>query len=266
MICVLCLFFLFSIEINAINEKDEIKKKNSNKFYFDVGEELLYDVDFYFIHLGTIKLEVFGYYENKDVKVFKTRVLIKSNPSLPFVNIEQRYESHISENGYPIYFLATEPEKDYIKFTEYKFNYEKKKIYILKGKYNPYQIWTDSTAELKEKYQDGLSLFYFARNFSGLDSSIRVSVFIVEKYGDALINFTSKKISVKNKELKLNFDAYYLNGIANFVGVYGLTGKFEAYFSADKESVPILAKMNVIIGSVNIKLKEWRKNKWKTHD
>jgi hypothetical protein len=256
------LFFTFIIFFYTEFCSDDNESKKSLKFKFDVGEELLYDVDYYFIHLGTIKLEVFGFYETKGKKFYKTRVFIKSNPDLPFVKLEQTYESHISEEGYPVYFLATEPEKNYVKFTEYKFDYEKKKLYVLKGKNNPYQIWTDTVGTLNERYQDGLSLFYFARLYSGCDTTILTPTLIAEKRGNAEINFTSNKYKIKNKDENFEFDAHHLYGIANFIGVYGLSGKFEGYFSTDEHSVPIYAKIKVIIGNVEIKLKEWRKNKW----
>jgi hypothetical protein len=52
------------------------------------------------------------------------------------------------------------------------------------------------------------------------------------------------------------------DGRADFVGIFGLTGGFEGWFSNDEARVPIMAKMKVLIGSVTIELMRWNRPGW----
>ena len=54
----------------------------------------------------------------------------------------------------------------------------------------------------------------------------------------------------------------FMDGKANFIGVFGLTGGFRGWFSDDAERVPIIAKLNVLVGSVTLELKEWKHGNW----
>ena len=53
-----------------------------------------------------------------------------------------------------------------------------------------------------------------------------------------------------------------LDGSTDFISVFGLTGYFEGWFSNDEASIPIVAKMKVIIGNVTLKLKSWKRAGW----
>ena len=53
-----------------------------------------------------------------------------------------------------------------------------------------------------------------------------------------------------------------LDGETEFRGIFGLTGYFEGWFSDDESAVPIVAKMQVIIGSIKLELKQWKKKGW----
>ena len=46
------------------------------------------------------------------------------------------------------------------------------------------------------------------------------------------------------------------------IQIFGLTGVFEGWFSDDAASVPISAKMHVLIGSVRIELLRWKRSNW----
>lgn len=228
----------------------------------EVGEEIIYVVKYSFIELGKVKLQILSK-EEKDGKVFyKTKVYMDSNPGIPFVNLHQIYESYFNQQNCSDYFRATEKEKNYVKFTEYFFQYEKNQIHVKKGKFNPFQIWTDSTAKIKTNYQDGLSLFYYARLNTGQKKSVDIPCFVTEKFETTRINFynTIEKISIDAVDYDISCTK--LDGYTTFVSVFGLTGKFEGWFTNDQYAVPVLAKMKVIIGDITLELKEWRKKNW----
>ena len=79
---------------------------------------------------------------------------------------------------------------------------------------------------------------------------------------DTYIDFTGERTSVEVDAIEYPVDVIGFEGEANFVGIFGLTGGFEGWFSNDEARVPILAKMKVIIGSVTIELMKWKREGW----
>lgn len=227
-----------------------------------VGEEITYIVRYSFIKLGEVKLRINEKKSKNGKTIYKTKAFIDSYPGIPFVSLHQIYESDFNQNQYAEYFRATEKEKNYVKFTEYNFEYEKKRLKVKKGKFNPYQIWTDSTTSLNKYYQDGLSLFYYARMNTGISKKVNVPCFVTEAFENTKINFYDKVEPIKIDAVDYDIACVRLDGSTDFVSVYGLTGNFEGWFTNDKYAVPTIAKMKVIIGNVTLELKEWRKGKW----
>ena len=43
-----------------------------------------------------------------------------------------------------------------------------------------------------------------------------------------------------------------------FVGIAGVKDEFKGWFSPDRQSVPVIAKMKAFIGSVGIELIRWK--------
>lgn len=228
-----------------------------------VGEDITYVVRYSVFKLGEVRLKILEQKDKNGHAYYKTKAYIDSYPGVPFVDLHQIYESMYDARGYSNFFRATEKEKDYIKYTEYYFNYDKKRIHVKKGKYRPDEVWTDSTAYAKTNYQDGLSLFYYARMNTGQKKSVDVPCFVTEEFVFTRINFHDKTEAIQSDAAGYKIPCSYLNGHTDFVSIFGLTGNFEGYFTNDIYAVPVLAKMKVIIGNVSLELKDWRIGNWK---
>lgn len=227
-----------------------------------VGEEITYVVRYSFVKLGEIKLKVIQKKEEKGVVFYKTIAYIDSYESIPFISIHQIYESSISENLYSIFFRGTEKMEDYVKFTTYDFYYDINQVRVRKGRYNPYKLWIDSTKNIYDYYQDGLSLFYYARLNMDRRGTIDAKVYMNEKEESVLLNYYNRIENIKIDAVDYNIPCKYLNGKINFVGIYGLTGNFQGWFSYDKYAVPIKANLQVYVGSISVELIDWRRNLW----
>ena len=233
----------------------------SNK-HLEVGEELTYVVSYTFIKLGEIKIIV----KNKKVidgkNYYSTIAYMDSYSGIPFVDLHMIYESTLNTEYYSEFFRGIVKKEEYTTFTDYTFNYSKSIIKIKKGKIKPYQLWTDSTTSAKHEYQDGLSILYFARMFSGSDKSINVPCFVNEKKEYTLINSYPKVEGVSIDAVDYDVSCVKIDGKMKFISVFGLTGYFEGWFSDDDAAVPIVAKLHVIIGSVKVELKSWKREGW----
>jgi hypothetical protein len=110
--------------------------------------------------------------------------------------------------------------------------------------------------------QDGLSILFYARMNFGEQRTVTVPCFVNEKEEKTVINFFNESEPVSIDAVDYEIDCRRLNGRTDFVSIYGLTGDFEGWFSNDSFSVPILAKMNVIIGSIDLELIKWNEKLW----
>jgi hypothetical protein len=228
-----------------------------------VGEDITYVVKFGFIRLGEVRLIILDKKEKNGEVFYRTKAYIDSYSGIPFVSIHQVYESNFNANQYSNYFRATEREKNYIKFTEYFFEYNKNKILVKKGKFNPFQMWTDSTAKISKKFQDGLSLFYYARLNTGTVKTVSAPCFVTEKFETTKINFYNQVEGINIDALNYDIACVKLDGYTTFESIYGLTGDFEGWFTNDKYAVPVIAKMKVYVGNVTLELKQWKKKDWR---
>lgn len=238
-------------------ETDVISKRE-----LKVGEELTYIVKYSVMKLGEVKLKV------KDKKTvggktyYITYAYIDSYSDIPFVDLHQIYESFVDKDIYSDYFRALILGDEFTAYTEYDFNYAKLKIHIMKGKVNPPQVWTDSTTSADKKYQDGLSIFYYARMNSGQEKSVKVPCFVTEAKVYTDLNFHNEIEGVSIDAVDYDVACVKLDGETDFVSVFGLTGYFEGWFTADEAAVPIVAKMKVIIGNITLELKSWKREGW----
>jgi hypothetical protein len=225
-----------------------------------VGEDLTYVVKYAFFNLGEVRVKVLEKTKINNTTVYKTIAHIDSYPDLPIVSLHQIYESYIDSSLFPLKFFAEIFGDDTV-FVEYNFR-EHSRIAMRKGKYNGSRLWLDSTAYINHRMQDGLSILFYARMNFGEQRTVAIPCFVNEKEEKTVINFFNESEPVSIDAVDYDIDCRRLDGRTDFVSIYGLTGDFEGWFSNDSFSVPILAKMNVIIGSINLELIKWNEKLW----
>lgn len=226
------------------------------------GEEITYLVRYGFIKLGEIRLKVINQKTEKGEILYNTIGYIDSYPGLPFVDLHQIYESKVNKNYFSNFFRGTVKKEEYTTFTEYYFDYPNKSLKVKKGKVHPYELWTDSTGVAETEYHDGLSIFYWARMNLGQKKTVKVPCFVNEEKVFTLVNYYSKPEKMEIDAVDYEIPVWRLDGHTDFVSVFGLTGHFEGWFSQDEACIPIVAKLNVIIGKVTVELIKWKRPGW----
>jgi len=255
---------MFSIAsgFQAKTESEFLKSGFFSNKEFKVGEELTYVVKYSVLNLGEVKIKI------KDKKIIRgktfyvTYAYIDSYPGIPFVDLHQIYESYVDEKLYSDFFKALILGDKYTAYTEYNFDYMKSIIHVKKGKVNPAEVWTDSTTIADIKYQDGLSIFYYARMNTGQKKSIDVPCFVTEEKVFTKLNFYNIPEGISVDAVDYEIACVKLDGETDFISVFGLTGYFEGWFTDDSAAVPVLAKMKVIIGNITLELKSWKREGW----
>jgi hypothetical protein len=250
------------ISINTysqLNQKNSEYRPETDEKIF-VGEDLTYVVKYAFFNLGEVRFKVLEKTKINNTSVYKTIAYIDSYPDLPFVSLHQVYESYIDSSFFPLKFFAKNFSDDTI-FVKYNF-IDDSKVEMKKGKLDAKKLWLDSTAIIHHRMQDGLSILFYTRMNFGGNKTLSVPCFVNEKEETTTLNFYSESEPVSIDSVDYEIDCLRLDGNTDFVSVYGLTGDFEGWFSNDKFSVPIRAKLNVLIGSVNLELIKWNKELW----
>jgi len=241
--------------------QDTIVSKSDKTDKLLVGEDLTYVVKYAFFNLGEIRFNVVEKTEFKNTCVYKTVAYIDSYPDLPFVQIHQVYESYIDSSSlFPLKFFAQIFGEDTV-FIKYDFIGDSL-VQIQKETRDGTKILLDSAASIHQPVQDGLSILYYTRSIIGKEQTIKIPCFVNAREEITTINFNEEAEPVSVEAVDYEIDCVYLDGYTDFVSVYGMTGNFEGWFSNDQYSVPIRAKLNVIIGSVDLELIKWNSTLW----
>jgi len=228
------------------------------RFQWQVGEELFYKVKYSFLSVGSLHFWVLEKDTLRGRPVYHCKLHMKSSPAIPFVSMDDYYESYIDEDVYSHIFWSYEKQKDHQLMTRYDTDYDAGviKIRIEKQFAGDTVVVLDSAAAINGKVQDGLSLLFYARAEVKKNNPRDVAVFAFNRLRDTFINFTGRTEEVKAKGAKV--EGYYLDGKMKFVGIAGIKEDFKGWFSPDAQSVPLHAKMKAFLGSVRLNLHWWK--------
>jgi hypothetical protein len=250
------------ISFSFFIEGDQPPVEPSGKKIFVVGEDLLYEVRYAFIKLGEIRIKTLRKFVKDGNEVYETRAYIDSYEGLPFVDLHSIYNSQVTEKFFSEMFIGLDKHRIGWRFTKYDFDYKNKTIFVQKGLKENWKVDFEENVSFNEVLQDGLSLFYFARGYTRQQKSFDVPTYLNESTTITTINFFDKSMPIKIDALNYDIDCVKVDGLVRFTGIFGLTGNFEGYFSNDEASIPIKATMKVILGNINIELKNWYRNDW----
>ncbi len=239
-------------------------KLYAEKYVPCIGEELEYDVSFLTFKLGKIRITTVSNTEYEGEKVIKTQVHIESNPNIPFVKVKAIFDALMDTSlTCGRYFESTVVDND-CKTSKQKiyFHYPAKQSLRIE-KWHGNQKSMDTLLQFKGKILDGATLFFFARKYIANKSQLKIPTIMDINIDNTYLNFSGKIEKVENATINYPIKAYYLNGKADWKGIYGLGEKFEGWFSCDEARIPIKAKMNVYLGNVTLELKKWKRKDWK---
>jgi len=252
------------------NEKLSAQSSNQNSESVDqsermlqVGEELEYSVHYSFFNIGTIHFKVTDKEERNGRVIYRACTIIDSNPSLSWlVDLHIRFYSEIDQDAFTYRWLSEDSTSKKVTYRKMRFDYETHKMYFEWGeklRTNEYKKTDGRIINITNNCQDGLSLFYYAREHAIEKMQTKISTFVDTNEVIANINFGVEHLEENIDAVDYPVDVIKLEGRADFVGVFGLTGGFEGVFTNDAASIPITARMKVILGSVKVELKSWKR-------
>lgn len=233
---------------------------------FQQGEELTYEVSYLGIALGSITSRVTSVDSTSDGLRISAEGLIRTYRGVPFVTLNTLYQSRIDDSLGSAGFRNKEYIVDDSAFKHIEYIYKPRLDVVYINEYIEQHPGTDKrdTLDLEGKrWQDGLSLLFYARAFAHAKCTRYVPVLMYRSKATTKIQFGTGRDDVDIDAVKYDIGTVKLEGETGFTGIFGLTGGFEGWFSDDSAAIPIIAKMHVIIGSVRIELVKWKRRGWK---
>jgi hypothetical protein len=231
-----------------------------------VGEELEYSVHYTFFNIGTIRFKVTDKEERNGRTVYHAYAFMDSNPALSWLKeLHVKFFSEIDQDAYSSGWVSEDSTSKKVTYRKMRFDYEKKKMYFEWGDKLPsgeQKKVGDDTINITNACQDGLSLFYYARQHALERRRNRIPTFIDTNEVMTNINFGIENLSEEIDAVDYPVDVVKLDGRAEFVGVFGLTGGFEGVFSNDDAAIPVKASLKVTLGSVRVELRKWKRGNW----
>ncbi len=240
---------------------------SQDKGFFRVGEELTYEVSWSIFKIGTIRTKVIKSESSENNLRYTAVAYIDSYSGIPFVDLHVIFETIMDSLCFSNSFTAWEKKDKRWSVRQYDFDRQKGVVYLEKGisdsaYHTTLQNKRKKTLKIQEKILDGLSLLYFARANVKSSNPITIPTMIDSTQENTYLNFQNKRKSLKIDAYVFPIDVIELDGNTEFKGVFGLGGNFKGWFSNDEAKIPIRAKMNVILGTVNIELLRWNRNGW----
>lgn len=225
------------------------------------GEELTYNVSYGPFDLGEVKISIERKVQDPEYLAYFGKALIRSYKGVPFVDLHAVYESMIDTGVFSRAFVGKSKEDNAWDFARYKFEYDKKRVLMEMGRRDTLVEKRD-TLPVEVHSHDGLSLFFYARDQLFSHKRMNIPAVVKEKKVNTYIDFAGERKSVEIDAVDYPIDVIGFEGTAEFVGIFGLTGDFEGWFSNDDARIPVVAKMKVILGSVRLELIKWKRPGW----
>ena len=232
------------------------------------GEDLLYEVRWSVFKLGTIHFKTLKTVREDSTVLYSAVAFMDSYEGLPFVNLHAltytQMDSAFSSRGAQ----SLEKKKDRWWVLHYIFDPPSGKVFVEES-WQPDLTTPPATRKIIDtltvdmrRIEDSFSLAFFARAHVHAVESVTLPVIVYGKVGLVHLTFTGNPTVKEIDAVDYPVRVLPVEGRLDVEGLFGMTGEFEGWFSDDDASVPIMAKLNVILGSVTVELKQWSRKGW----
>lgn len=219
---------------------------------FKPGEKLNFRIHYGFVNAGTASMEVLKHDRKINGKeVYHLQGIGKTEGAFDwFFKVRDYYDSYVdAKTVNPYVFVRRVNEGGYIINRDYKFYHEDKLIDDGKNQ---------EKVLVPENVQDILSAFYYARTMDF--SKVKVGE-VVQLYAYMDYEVWPLKVRYKGIEkIKINegtFECMRFVPIVQQGRVFKDEEDMSVYISNDKNRIPVLAKADVLVGSIKMELTSW---------
>lgn len=217
---------------------------------FDVGEQLIFDVNYGFITAGQARMSIPRYSWQKGRKCFHVQFLVKSTSFFDnLYHVRDRYESHIDADGlFPWKFTQRIREGGYKRDFSARFDHEKERAYTSEGNY-PLPPFT----------QDVLSAFYYMRTHDYSRMRRGQKVTLQNFYKDSTYTLTVVYHGKETIDVEAGtFRTLVLEPVMEEGGLFKASGRILVWITDDERKIPVQVDAEIPIGSITSELTEYK--------
>ena len=236
---------------------------NSKSTHTLLEEKFVYDVSWAFFHLGTITITVEHVIPNPELR--KITVDIKTNPYLPFIDIDEHNEviMRVRDGMTMHYYGIEELDGEKVEINCAYYEDENLSVYEVKN-FESSKLVRKDTLTFAKPYLVGTSLIHYTRLIADSGLVKTISTMLAGNFYNTILNFCGPIEYIEIDEFDEPIRTFRYEGSADWDGkaTAGLSGEFTGWLSDDDGSVVISAELKIFLGSVCIELEEWYKPGW----
>lgn len=237
------------VNLDTLAEVNTFPRVSHNAF--QPGEKLTYRVRYGFLQAGEITIEVRP--TQRTFNGRKTHHIVGLGQTISafswFYKMKDRYDSYIDVEGvFPWEFERDLQESNYSSHKKYQFYQDKKAVKTHKGQ----------TYATPHGVQDMISAFYYARTFDFSRAKpgeiFTVQSFMDEEMFDLQVKFLGRETVKTNQGTFrcMKFVPHVQEG-----RVFKDDESVVIWVSDDANKIPILAKADIVVGSIKIELSDY---------
>jgi hypothetical protein len=213
------------------------------------SETLSYEVRYLFVRLASVRLETEPFAVHRGTRARRVVFTAKSNPGIPFFQIDSRFESLVSEDGAVLAHRHVASDSDNgADDAAYDMDAATGRCVVRtvsKGVYGYHRLPLPANA------QDGVSVLLFARALARTRGSAVVPTAVDSMWWPTQLRTLGvETIRWRGREVR----AVRMQSIGQYRGAGGLSGAVDIWFSDDDRALPYRVKMKVAVGSVVLEL------------
>jgi len=215
---------------------------------FDVGERLVFSIDYGVINAGEGALEVVGLVDADGDTCYRIESTARSNRFFSGIyRVRDKVVSYVDREGlFSRYFMKRLREGTYRKTLEIEFDHEAGKARYHDGR----------EFDIPAGVHDVLSAFYFVRM---LDLEVGKDLFLSAHSSRKSYDL---KVIVHRQEAVVTdfgtFDCFVVQPVMMGEGLFQHEGDLMIYITADERRIPVLMTTRLPVGSIAAHLREYR--------
>ncbi len=230
-----------------------------------IGEQLEYDVSYLGVSFAKVIVNT-DRYENLGGKaVLKTKAKVYSYDHVPLVSLKADFESWTDRSSlHSLQFTRNlSIRKKPYEYQKLTFDYNKGVIENRKWIKSKQTSAFGLPFNSNQKIQDALAAFFKLRTLAEPFKSRSLMIYLDEDFlFNTTFNFAKDKQSTSVSAINYDVRSIYFSGNTNWKGQYGISGKIEGWISDDNAKIPLKAKVDFILGKINIELVSYRRSGW----
>ncbi|HXX64107.1 MAG TPA: DUF3108 domain-containing protein [Bacteroidota bacterium] len=214
---------------------------------FDVGERLVFDVNYGFITAGEAVMQVAGYDTVEGRQCFRIEFQVNSLPSFSWIyRVEDRYLTYIDVET-----IAPWKFEQHVREGSYKrdFTAEFDQVHNVAKT-------SEGTYPIPPYVHDILSAFYYARTIDLAPLKVGDLILLSNFYKDKAYDLAVKVLGRQELEVAAGtFNTVVVEPLVKEGGLFKSEGRIVIWLTDDERKIPIRVNTKVVVGSIDTELR-----------